>query len=159
MQSSDYKMINLILEQLKLNQTDLARFLGLSPTYFTGIKNGATLSNKTKALIVEKLNVNPTWLETGEGEIFIGGILPNIQQQTATNSNLAAVKSLSDDAGYWKRRAMELEKQVADLTQAVLNLSQAIPGGFRKLTANCFPYAVLNPLWAQKRVQLQLAPR
>lgn len=159
MQTSDFERINFLLNSLKINQKELSELLGLASSYFTLIKNGSPLSAKTKALIVEKLNVNPTWLETGEGEIFIGGIIPNIQQQTATNSNISGVKQLAEDAGYWKKRAIELEKQVADLTQAVLNLSQAIPGGFRKLTANCFPYAVLSPIWAQKRVQLQLAPR
>ena len=59
--------------RLKFNKTqnEMAEIIGISRSTYTGIEKGkATLTERNKMLIIDKLNVNPIWFETGEGEML-----------------------------------------------------------------------------------------
>lgn len=75
--------------RLKFNKTqnEMAEIIGISRSTYTGIEKGkATLTERNKMLIIDKLNINPIWFETGEGEMlksnFIQSDVRNVDTQT-----------------------------------------------------------------------------
>ena len=63
--------LKLIRKTLGLTQEQLAQRLGVGKTALSMIETGkARLSSRNKNILVQDLNVNPSWLETGKGEIF-----------------------------------------------------------------------------------------
>ena len=65
----------------------MAEIIGISRSTYTGIEKGkATLTERNKMLIIDKLNVNPIWFETGEGEMlksnFTQSEVRNVDTQT-----------------------------------------------------------------------------
>ena len=76
-------------KRLKFNKTqnEMAEIIGISRSTYTGIEKGkATLTERNKMLIIDKLNVNPIWFETGEGEMlksnFTQSDVRNVDTQT-----------------------------------------------------------------------------
>lgn len=60
-----------VRQQLNLTQEFLALQLGLGKSAISMIETGrASLSERNKNTIVQLLNINPDWLETGNGEMF-----------------------------------------------------------------------------------------
>ena len=75
--------------RLKFNKTqnEMAEIIGISRSTYTGIEKGkATLTERNKMLIIDKLNINPIWFETGEGEMlksnFTQSDVRNVDTQT-----------------------------------------------------------------------------
>ncbi len=63
--------VKLIRKKLGLTQEQLAQRLGVGKTALSMIETGkARLSTRNRNILVQELNVNPEWLETGRGEIF-----------------------------------------------------------------------------------------
>ena len=63
--------LKLIRKSLGLTQEQLAQRLGVGKTALSMIETGkARLSSRNRNILIQDLNVNPTWLETGKGEIF-----------------------------------------------------------------------------------------
>ncbi len=63
--------IKLIRKELGMTQEQLAQRLGIGKTALSMIETGrAGLSSRNKNILVQDLNVNPEWLDSGEGEIF-----------------------------------------------------------------------------------------
>ncbi len=63
--------VKLIRKTLGLTQEQLAQRLGVGKTALSMIETGKTrLSTRNKNILVQELNVNPDWLETGKGEVF-----------------------------------------------------------------------------------------
>ncbi len=63
--------VKLIRKQLGLTQDQLAQRLGIGKAALSMIETGKTgLSTRNRNILVQELNVNPEWLETGRGEIF-----------------------------------------------------------------------------------------
>ncbi|MBP3290519.1 MAG: helix-turn-helix transcriptional regulator [Alistipes sp.] len=63
--------IKLIRKELKLTQEQLAQRLGIGKAALSMIETGKCgLSTRNKNILVQDLNVNPDWLETGEGDMF-----------------------------------------------------------------------------------------
>lgn len=63
--------LKLIRKSLGLTQEQLAQRLGVGKTALSMIETGkARLSTRNKNILIQDLNVNPNWLETGKGEIF-----------------------------------------------------------------------------------------
>ena len=55
-----------IRKELSLTQENLARVLGIGKSALSMIETGkASLSERNKNILVQELNVNPDWLETG----------------------------------------------------------------------------------------------
>lgn len=63
--------LKLIRKELGLTQEQLAQRLGIGKTALSMIETGKTgLSSRNKNILVQELNVNPDWLDTGKGEMF-----------------------------------------------------------------------------------------
>ena len=63
--------VKLIRKRLGLTQDQLAQRLGIGKAALSMIETGKTgLSSRNRNILVQELNVNPEWLETGRGEIF-----------------------------------------------------------------------------------------
>ena len=56
---------------LGMKQDDISRVLGIGKSALSMIETGrASLSERNKNILIQELNVNPEWIETGEGEMF-----------------------------------------------------------------------------------------
>ena len=63
--------VKLIRKALRMTREQLAQRLGVGKTALSMIETGKSrLSARNKNILVQELNVNPDWLETGEGEMF-----------------------------------------------------------------------------------------
>lgn len=63
--------IKLIRKALKMTQEQLAQRLGIGKAALSMIETGKCgLSSRNKNILVQDLNVNPDWLDSGEGEMF-----------------------------------------------------------------------------------------
>ncbi len=63
--------VKLIRKTLGLTQEQLAQRLGVGKTALSMIETGKSrLSTRNKNILIQELNVNPDWLDTGRGEIF-----------------------------------------------------------------------------------------
>ena len=63
--------LKLIRKSLGLTQEQLAQRLGVGKTALSMIETGkARLSSRNRNLLVQELNVNPDWIDTGKGEMF-----------------------------------------------------------------------------------------
>ena len=63
--------LKLIRKSLGLTQEQLAQRLGVGKTALSMIETGkARLSSRNRNILVQELNVNPEWIETGKGEMF-----------------------------------------------------------------------------------------
>ena len=63
--------VKLIRKELKLTQEQLAQRLGIGKAALSMIETGKCgLSARNQNILVQELNVNPDWLETGKGQMF-----------------------------------------------------------------------------------------
>lgn len=70
------KRIKQIRNALSLTQEQLGEVLGVKKSTLSMIETGkAALSNRNRQLLIQKLNINPSWLETGEGEMLSENIV------------------------------------------------------------------------------------
>lgn len=61
-----------IRKELGLSQPEFGELIGIKAPQVSLIESGKhDLSEKTKLRIIEKYHVNPVWLDTGEGEMFL----------------------------------------------------------------------------------------
>ena len=63
--------IRLIRKELNLTQEMLAQKLGIGKSALSMIETGkAALSERNKNILIQELNINPDWIERGEGDMF-----------------------------------------------------------------------------------------
>ena len=63
--------IRLMRKQLDMTQEQMAQRLGIGKAALSMIETGkARLSARNKNILVQDFNVNPDWIETGEGKMF-----------------------------------------------------------------------------------------
>ena len=63
--------VKLIRKELGMTQEQLAQHLGIGKAALSMIETGkAALSSRNRNILVQELNVNPNWLETGKGCMF-----------------------------------------------------------------------------------------
>lgn len=61
-----------IRKALGLSQPEFGELIGIKAPQVSLIESGKhDLSEKTKLRIIEKYHVNPVWIDTGEGEMFL----------------------------------------------------------------------------------------
>lgn len=85
--------LKILLNELNISQRQFAMKLNLDPGYFSRIVQGkATPPERILLLIENVFNVNKTWLETGEGEIFKSHEISFVKKQV-----LEAINAMSDE--------------------------------------------------------------
>ncbi len=63
--------VKLIRKELKMTQEQLAQRLGIGKAALSMIETGKCgLSTRNKNILVQDFNINPEWIDTGEGEMF-----------------------------------------------------------------------------------------
>ena len=63
--------MKLVRKNLEMNGEQFAALLGVGKSALSMIETGkSALSERNKNILVQDLNVNPDWLETGKGEMF-----------------------------------------------------------------------------------------
>ena len=63
--------IKIIRKALNMTQEQLAQRLGIGKAALSMIETGKTgLSSRNRNILIQELNVNPEWLESGKGEMF-----------------------------------------------------------------------------------------
>ena len=63
--------VRLMRKQLEMTQEQMAQRLGIGKAALSMIETGkARLSARNKNILVQDFNVNPDWIETGEGKMF-----------------------------------------------------------------------------------------
>lgn len=73
--------IRLIRKDINMNQTEFGLELGCTQAAITSYETGRVIPDKSiRLLICEKFNVNPVWLETGEGMPYKEGLIPELAQ-------------------------------------------------------------------------------
>ena len=81
-----------IRKELGMSQKDFATLLNIKQTAISALETGrAVLTERNKQTIYEKLNVNPDFLENGNGEMF----LPELPEDELTK--ILAEIDCSDD--------------------------------------------------------------
>ena len=71
--------LRLVRKDMKLTQADMGRELGCSQTAYAKYESGMVVPDKpVRMLFCEKFNVNPVWLETGEGVPYKEGLIPSL---------------------------------------------------------------------------------
>lgn len=71
--------IKQIRKNLKMNQTEFGAAIGATQKMITTYETGSVIPDKTICMLIcEKFNVDPHWLETGEGKPYKEGIIPDL---------------------------------------------------------------------------------
>ena len=80
--------LKLIRKSLGLTQEQLAQRLGVGKTALSMIETGKTrLSSRNRNILVQELNVNPQWLDSGKGAMFNAD--PNLSASFGRGSEMA----------------------------------------------------------------------
>ena len=66
--------LKILRKQLKLTQKNFGEYMGIKTSTYSDIENGRReLTERNKTLLCSSLNINPVWLETGQGDMFLKG--------------------------------------------------------------------------------------
>ncbi len=85
--------IKLLRTSLGLTQSQLADRFGIGKAAISMIETGkAGLSSQNRYILVQELNVNPNWLETGEGRMFNSE--PDLTPYTRRTDNSLPLQSV-----------------------------------------------------------------
>ncbi len=79
---------------LKLNQEELAAYLGITRAAYGKIETGvANLSDRNRKMLIDAFAVDPVWLDSGVGEMFQNGVNP----ETLNISVNERIRHLAED--------------------------------------------------------------
>ncbi len=85
--------VKLIRKQLGMTQEQLAQRLGIGKAALSMIETGkAGVSARNRNILVQDLNVNPDWLESGKGKMF--NAEPNLQPFTLRTDGKLPLQSV-----------------------------------------------------------------
>lgn len=111
--------IRQIRKDMNMNQTVFGSEIGCSQTAVAKYEGGQVIPDKSiRLLICEKFNVNPVWLETGEGAIYKeqSGISPDL---LLALRNMPAVKAALERL--LPRLTVEDMQHINTLVQKIIN--------------------------------------
>lgn len=70
-----HERIRTLRRALGMTQDQLGEVLGVKKSTLSMIETGkAALSNRNRQILIQKLNINPDWLESGRGEMIDSGV-------------------------------------------------------------------------------------
>jgi transcriptional regulator with XRE-family HTH domain len=102
-----------ILKALNMRRKDMAAALGLTPTAVSGIIHDRVkiISGPVLELLKIKFGINPTWLLTGEGDMFLPGKDP--RQKSETNLDIVSGSDINiiTNTGWWQNLS-ETEREI-----------------------------------------------
>jgi transcriptional regulator with XRE-family HTH domain len=83
-----------LFADLGINQIDFARKIGYGQPYISQIMNGSRSNPRPRFfdIVCREYNVNPEWLKTGKGDIYI---IPGAEGQTEDAEIMAKFRLLS----------------------------------------------------------------
>lgn len=85
--------LKLIRKELKMTQEQLAQRLGIGKAALSMIETGKCgLSTRNKNILVQDLNVNPEWIESGKGQMF--NAEPNLTSFKLKSDNSLPMQSV-----------------------------------------------------------------
>lgn len=83
--------IRRIRKDMNMNQTDFGAEIGVTFAALSKYESGKVIPDKSiRLLICEKFNVNPVWLETGEGVPYKEGLIPALASALQNMPSVAA---------------------------------------------------------------------
>jgi transcriptional regulator with XRE-family HTH domain len=89
--------LKLVRKSLKLTQKQLADIIGISQGFYANIeKSRYKIDHEHIIQLSNNFNINPTWLLTGEGEMFLD---KNNDSMIATGSGINQVKGTNNIVG------------------------------------------------------------
>lgn len=95
-------------KSLNLTQAEFGNEIGITKSAISRIENDvAPLSDRNIQLLVEKFDVNPLWLKTGEGDMFLS-------IKTDLVDQLAKEYKLDDTSKELIRSFLELDQEQRD---------------------------------------------
>lgn len=117
MQNTINQRFKIVRTSLGLTQTDVAKQLGITPQAISKYEKDGVISSASIKSYCISFNVNQTWLETGNGEIFSDGKQPVLQPSLQMDWKEEAYQQLKQQ-NEWLKRMLELalgEKQWSKL--------------------------------------------
>ena len=115
--STEIERIKEIIKVKGMNKSQFMKDLGYSHVAFLKWEKGAKIGEKTLKLIEMQYNINPNWLRTGQGNMFIDNKqnqnIAKVQIKNITNSNvdnninIPYYTDISASAGYGAFTGME----------------------------------------------------
>ena len=109
--------IRQIRKDMNMNQTVFGSEIGCSQTAVAKYEGGQVIPDKSiRLLICEKFNVNPVWLETGDGLPYKEGLLPELAQALR---NMPAVQAALERL--LPRLTVEDMEHINTLVQKIIN--------------------------------------
>lgn len=109
--------IRQIRKDMNMNQTVFGSEIGCSQTAVAKYEGGQVIPDKSiRLLICEKFNVNPVWLETGEGMPYKEGLIPELAQALR---NMPAVQAALERL--LPRLTVEDMEHINTLVQKIIN--------------------------------------
>jgi len=102
--------LKILINYMNLSQKDFAISIGLTPSSLNDILNGRT-KNISKTLVIAiryVYNINPSWLMTGEGEMFLS---PSDVKEGKVN--YTAISDISDiTRTKWYKNLTKEQKEI-----------------------------------------------
>ena len=114
--------INEVVEKSGLTKTAFAQKINVSQQYVSKLVNNGVPSERTLADICRVFNVDPVWLETGEGEMFrtetvdseltrlVGELMADKPGSFKQRVVAALLRCSDDEWGVFRRVLSEIEK-------------------------------------------------
>lgn len=85
--------IKLIRKELDLTQEQLAQRLGIGKAALSMIETGKTkLSFRNRNILVQELNINPDWIDSGKGDMF--SVTPDLRQYLLRTDRTLPIQSV-----------------------------------------------------------------
>lgn len=122
----------MLLKALRMNQTQLAHTLNVTPSSISLIVNGSTLSMEMLDKLSETHNVSKAWMVEGIGSMFKGGV--DVASSTKNTSDAWAQKTV--DQMQERINALEADKKYL---QDLLQMAVTGKGNFLKGNLHVFP--------------------
>lgn len=147
----------------KLNQTEFGAIIGLSQRAIATIETGEKITERNFNAICKELSVNPEWLRTGKGEMFVDA------RETARENLIQSVSTefdLSENEKALLKTFLELEPRYRDgVMQFAMNFARTMAAQMNiafpaeEQTAQSIPDEDLSPEEAAQKVQYEMEKR
>jgi hypothetical protein len=137
-----YDRLQMAKKAARLNNEDLGKFLGITSSGVAVAFSRKNLSDLKINILIEKMRLNPNWLETGEGDMFLtnmvfdppgaygkpqGDLFPELEayKKSSVDTLAAALEHAT--------KTLELQANTIRTTSELLNKQSEIQERYIKL--------------------------